>query len=164
MFKKYRIAIFFEKMVKVYSFSQTPQLLHVFETCENPNGIGNLCSHSSNANLVYLGKKAGQVTIIDLANTEKSPIEIAAHEAPLSCIALSIDGTRIATASIKGTLIRVFDSGNGALLHELRRGTTPCKIFCVNFNKQATKLCISSDHGTIHVFVLDSPEKNSRHT
>ena len=32
----------------------------------------------------------------------------------------------------------------------------------INFNKQATKLCVSSDHGTIHVFVLDLPEKNSR--
>ncbi len=36
--------------------------------------------------------------------------------------------------------------------------------FSINFNKTATKLCVSSDHGTIHVFVLDVPEKNSRST
>lgn len=157
-----RIAIIFAKLVKVYTFSQTPQLLHVFETLENPNGIGCLCSHNSNSNLAYLGKKAGHVTIIDIANTEKSPIEIVAHEAPISCMELSIDGTRLATASVKGTLIRVFNADSGVLLHELRRGTTPSKIYCVNFNKTATKLCVSSDRGTIHVFALDSPEKNSR--
>lgn len=159
-----RIAIVFTKMIKVYTFSQTPQLLHVFETCDNPDGLGHLCSHSSNSNLVYLGKKCGHITIIDLANTEKSPTEIVAHEAPIACMTLSIDGSRVATASVKGTLIRVFDSENGALLHELRRGSTACRIFCVNFNKTATQLCVSSDRGTIHVFVLDSPEKNSRHS
>ena len=32
----------------------------------------------------------------------------------------------------------------------------------INFNKGATRLCVSSDRGTIHVFILDTPEKNSR--
>lgn len=157
-----RIAIIFEKMVKVYTFSQTPQLLHVFETYTNPSGLSCLCSHSANSNLVHIGKKAGHVTIIDLANTEKSPIEIVAHEAPISCLTLSNDGLKLASSSIKGTLIRVFDAESGALLHELRRGTTPCKIFCLNFNRLATKICVSSDRGTIHVFELNSPEKNMR--
>ena len=96
-----RIVIVFEKMVKVYTFSQTPQLLHVFETTENKWGICCLCSHSSNSNLAHLGKKAGNVTIINLLNTDKSPIEIGAHEAPLSCMALSNDGQKLATASVK---------------------------------------------------------------
>lgn len=157
-----RIAIVFEKMVKVYTFSQTPQLLHVFETYENKSGICCLCSHSSNSNLAHLGKKAGHVTIINLLDTEKSPIEIDAHEAPLSCMVLSNDGHRLATASVKGTLIRVFDAETGARLHELRRGTTPCRIYCLNFNKTVSKLCVSSDRGTVHVFSLDAPEKNSR--
>jgi len=38
------------------------------------------------------------------------------------------------------------------------------KILSINFNKTATKLCVSSDHGTVHVFILDVPEKNSRST
>ena len=37
-------------------------------------------------------------------------------------------------------------------------------LLSINFNKTATRLCVSSDHGTIHVFILDVPEKNSRST
>jgi len=157
-----RIAIVFEKLLKVYTFSQTPQLLHVFETYTNPAALCCLCSHSANSNLAYMGKKSGQVVLIDLANTEKSPVEIVAHEAPVSCMALSHDGSKLATSSIKGTLIRVFDADNGVQLHELRRGANNANIFCINFNKGATRLCVSSDRGTIHVFILDTPEKNSR--
>lgn len=124
-----RIAVVFEKLIKVYSFSQTPHMLHVFETYTNPSGLCCLCSHSTNSNLVYLSRKLGHVCIIDLANTEKSPVEIDAHEAAISCMALSNEGNKLATSSVKGTLIRVFDTESGILLHELRRGANHANIF-----------------------------------
>lgn len=96
-----RIAVVFEKLIKVFTFSQTPQMLHVFETYQNPNGLCCLCSHSSNANLVHLGKNPGHVVIFDLANTEKPSNEIIAHEAAISYMTLSVDGTKLATSSIK---------------------------------------------------------------
>jgi len=129
----YRIAVVFEKMVKVFTFSQTPQNLHVFETQINPNGLCCLCSHSTNSNLAYLSRKVGNVCIIDLANTEKSSIEIMAHETAISCMTMSNDGTKLATSSTKGTLIRVFDTESGLLLHELRRGANQANIFWYNY-------------------------------
>lgn len=43
----------------------------------------------------------GNVVIIDLANTEKSPVEIMAHDSAISCMTLSHDGAKLATSSIK---------------------------------------------------------------
>ncbi len=71
-------------------------------------------------------------------------------------------GTRLATASTKGTLIRVFEVSNGNLLCELRRGTNPATIYCINFNATSTLLCVASDHGTIHIFSLEEKNKNKQ--
>ena len=46
---------------------------------------------------------------------------------------LNIQGTRLATASDKGTLIRIFNAHNGSILTELRRGSQPATIYSINF-------------------------------
>ena len=56
---------------------------------------------------------------------------------------------------MKGTLIRVFDVSSGSLVSELRRGSNAATIYCINFNADSSLLCVSSDHGTIHIFSLE---------
>lgn len=79
---------------------------------------------------------------------------IEAHRSPLACITLNSDGTLLATASDKGTIIRVFSVPDGHKLFQFRRGSMPSRIYSMSFNTTSTLLCVSSSTETIHLFKL----------
>lgn len=58
-----------------------------------------------------------------------APIWIAAHKSEVGCIALNQQGTRLASASQKGTLIRVWDTFTRTQLVELRRGSDVATVY-----------------------------------
>ena len=72
--------------------------------------------------------RRGQVQIINLGDTSKAGQIIDAHVTGLACISLNRQGTMLATASEKGTLLRVFDTRTSKQLFELRRGSTSVTI------------------------------------
>lgn len=77
-----------------------------------------------------------------------------AHTGPIACLALNRDATRLATASDKGTLIRIFDTQTCQKLQELRRGVDTVEILSMTFDPLSRYLAVSSNKGTIHVFAL----------
>jgi WD40 repeat protein len=60
----------------------------------------------------------------------------------------------MATASEKGTLIRIFSTKTGKMLQELRRGSENVVLFSVDFHFQDDWLACISDSGTLHIFNL----------
>lgn len=85
---------------------------------------------------------------------------IEAHNSPLSCIALNNDGTLLATASEKGTIIRVFSIPDAQKLYQFRRGSIPARIFSMSFNSTSTLLSVSSATETVHIFRLGASNKS----
>lgn len=91
--------------------------------------------------------------IFDLLSLQVSNI-IQAHKTPISQISLNSTGTLLATASDKGTVIRVFSVPGAQLIGQFRRGVSPAKIYSISFNAVSTLLSVSSDTETVHIFKL----------
>ena len=81
-----------------------------------------------------------------------------AHESPIDCLVMTHDGSLIATASVKGTLIRIFNL-EGQLLKEVRRSRIhPAKAISMAFSECQNYLCCSFDSQTVHIFDLEKIE------
>ena len=67
---------------------------------------------------------------------------------------LNYAGTLLATASDKGTLIRIFSTETGNCLQELRRGREKADIYSITFDLKSQWLSCASDRSTIHIFAI----------
>lgn len=93
--------------------------------------------------------------IFDLLTLSVTNI-IQAHKTPISALSLNQNGTLLATASDKGTILRVFSVPSAKKLWQFRRGSYPARIYSLSFNSMSTLLCCSSDTETVHIFKLVS--------
>jgi len=81
-----------------------------------------------------------------------------AHSHSISRIAIGgpKGGQKLATASEKGTVIRIFQLGSKfGKLDVLLRGSSSCSMHSIAFNSKASHVAASSSTGTIHVFHLE---------
>ncbi|ORZ36742.1 WD40-repeat-containing domain protein [Catenaria anguillulae PL171] len=93
----------------------------------------------------------GDITLFDAISLHPTTI-ISAHKSPLAALAFSSSGRYLATASSKGTLIRVFGVPDGAPMYQFRRGTYPTRIYSLAFHPDESLLAVSSATETVHVF------------
>ncbi|XP_009437341.1 WD repeat domain phosphoinositide-interacting protein 4 isoform X5 [Gorilla gorilla gorilla] len=142
-----KIVIVLKNRIYVYSFPDNPRKLFEFDTRDNPKaahptphlhtlGLCDLCPSLEKQLLVFPGHKCGSLQLVP--------------------------GTVVASASQKGTLIRLFDTQSKEKLVELRRGTDPATLYCINFSHDSSFLCASSDKGTVHIFALKDTRLNRR--
>ncbi|KAM6288873.1 WD repeat domain phosphoinositide-interacting protein 4, partial [Aegotheles albertisi] len=161
-----KLVVLLQTRLYVFSFPQGPTKLFEFDTRDNPKGICDLCPSLEKALLVFPGHKCGSLQLVDLGSAKpgssSAPVTINAHQSEVGCAALSPPGSAVASASARGTLIRVFCTQSRARLLELRRGTDPATLYCLSFSPDSAFLCAASDKGTGHVFALRDTRLNRR--
>ncbi|KAI9836418.1 MAG: autophagy protein [Sarea resinae] len=178
-----RLVVVLEDQIYLYDISNM-KLLYTIETSPNPHAICALSPSSDHCYLAYprpqqaapsgftppshappsathIAPTSGEVLLFDAIKLEAVNV-IEAHRAPLSCITLNSEGTILATASDKGTIIRVFSVPDAQKLYQFRRGSMPSRIYSMSFNTTSTLLCVSSATETVHVFRLIPPGSGAR--
>ncbi|URE25786.1 zinc finger C3HC4 type family protein [Musa troglodytarum] len=145
------IVVVLENKIYVYNFADL-KLVHQIETLSNPKGLCCLSYHSNTLVLTCPGIRQGEVRIEHPFLKMKK--FISAHDSQIACMTLTLNGLLLATASTKGTLIRIFNTNDGTRLQEVRRGLDRADIYSISFSPNERWLAVSSDKGTVHVFSL----------
>jgi WD40 repeat protein len=103
------------------------------ETGNNPLGLCALSQNPKNEYLTFPSFKPGTIQLVNLRNVNQqrsiAPSTINAHESEIVKLTMDNQATKIATGSIKGTLIRVFDTQTKKMIFELRRGQHFAQLF-----------------------------------
>jgi len=153
-----RIFIVLERSIFVYNFKNL-SLITQLPTFANPMGQIGLCT-ATPITIVYPAQAQGHLAIrcedpSDPSGTKIQPRQaIATHNGPLACMAISLDGRLAATASDKGTLIRVWDTITCRQVRDFRRGSDNAQIWSMCFSQDNSLLAVSSSKGTCHIFNL----------
>jgi len=159
-----RLVVCLEESLYIHNIRDMKVIHTIRDTPPNPGGLIALSTDSSHCYLAYPGHShTGELQIFDCINLA-SRVIIPAHEGQLAALQFSPSGQRIATASEKGTVIRVFSCHDGAKLYELRRGLKrTASIYSLSFSPCGSFLACSSNTETVHVFRLDEAIPKDSH-
>ncbi|KAI9295150.1 WD40 repeat-like protein [Neoconidiobolus thromboides FSU 785] len=177
-----RMIVVLKEQIYCYDISNM-KLLHIIETGKNSKAICALSPSNENGYLAYPaptpsedspfsnqssnsntnGTSTGDIIIFDTLSLSVVNI-IHAHKSSISYMCINPEGTMLATASDKGTVIRVFSLPSGQKLFQFRRGSYNAKIYSISFNMVSSLLCVSSDTDTVHIFRLSNTSKSNNGT
>eukprot|EP00301_Raphidiophrys_heterophryoidea_P001379 c1066_g1_i1.p1 GENE.c1066_g1_i1~~c1066_g1_i1.p1 ORF type:complete len:382 (+),score=108.41 c1066_g1_i1:204-1349(+) len=160
---KKRMIVVLETKVHIFELSPL-HFLHSLDTGRNPKGVCALSSEGDKCILAVPGEAAGSVCVFDALGLHVL-CQFHPHGS-IACLAFNQTGSLLATASEKGTVIRVYSVPSMERICALRRGSKTSAIQCLTFNTASTLLCVTSDSPTIHIFRLEdhrTPVTRPRH-
>jgi len=157
-----RLVVCLEESLYIHNIRDMKVLHTIRDTPPNPRGLCTLSINSDNCYLAYPGSTTtGEVQLFDAFNLQ-AKLMIPAHDSPLAAVAFNPTGTKLATASERGTVIRIFSVQDGTRLMEFRRGVKRCAhVYSLAFSQDSDYLALSSNTETIHIFKLDQPQSES---
>ncbi len=157
LLSRVRIVVVTKNQIAVYAFRSRPNLINTFETDTNDSGACDLSINESSSILAFPGRTVGQIQLADISpeNRNKNLVSIIkAHKAAIQCVCISNTGKLVASASVTGTIIRIHDTSNCALLYEFRRGIDKAMVTSMRFSPDDARLAVLSDKNTLHVYNL----------
>jgi len=154
-----RLVVCLEESLYIHNIRDMKVLHTIRDTPPNPRGLCALSINSDNCYLAYPGSTTtGEVQLFDAFNLQ-AKLMIPAHDSNLAAIAFNPTGTKMATASERGTVIRIFSVQDGSRLMEFRRGVKRCAhVYSLAFSQDSDYLALSSNTETIHIFRLDQQQ------
>jgi len=151
-----RLVVCLEEALYIHNIRDMKVLHTIRETPPNPRGLCALSINSDNCLLAYPGSTtSGEVQLFDAFNLQ-AKLMIPAHDSPLAALSFNPSGSRLATASERGTVIRIFNVADGTRLVEFRRGVKRCaQVYSLSFSQDSLYLALSSNTETIHIFRVE---------
>ncbi|KAK6301689.1 WD repeat domain phosphoinositide-interacting protein 1 [Coregonus clupeaformis] len=151
-----RLVVCLEESVYIHNIKDMKLLKTLLNTPHNPSGLCALSVNHGNSYLAYPGSQTIGEIIVYNANNLSTVTMIPAHDSPLAALTFNASGTKLASASERGTVIRVFTIPEGQRLFEFRRGMKRyVSISSLSFSTDGQFLCASSNTETVHIFKLE---------
>ena len=150
------IFVFCKDSINIISM-KTMKIIKEIATKNNPEGIGSISSDLDKYILSWPSFNQGEIEIKDFQEIKLNSlnIKLKAHSSDINYIKLNKDGTKLASASINGTIIRIFNIINQQIIQEFKRGNGTAKIYSLNFSDDSNIFALTSDHGTAHIFLIN---------
>jgi WD40 repeat protein len=136
-----------EKKLYIYQLN-TLLLVKQIDTVQSP--VFSVAECETHNTVVYPSSQLGHIDILNVDTGDISTIY--AHYGTIEVICVSHDGKYIATASDKGTIVRMYSVDTRDILHEFRRGIEYVRITQLLFHPSGRILLASSDRGSIHLY------------
>jgi len=154
--RQHRLLVLTDQRIYIHNL-QDLALLKRIDTGPNPKGL--FC-FSLNESIVCFPSKADSGTVEFLGLENNMMWAAKAHSTEISLMEMNYQGDKLATASGKGTIVRLFNVKDGTLIKELRRGTEKHNILSLQFSIDSCWLLCTSDSGTTHVFSIGKEAVN----
>jgi autophagy-related protein 18 len=154
------IVVVCESQISIYITSSVAHHKTI-STVSNPRGIVAVSTDDTSCFVAFPTKQQGEVSVVDAITGDHVCNIPVAHTNPICCICLNTNGTLVATASNKGTKIRVHGVPSGNLIHVFQRGGRDAQICSMSFSLDSTLLSVSSNRHTVHFYKLKNSDSIS---
>ncbi len=149
---------------RIYIFdNKTYEIIETINTRDNNKGLIAINSDPDSTIIAYPDKdihkdkekEVNKITIKNFNLKKDNETKITQHES-VSFMTLNKQGTLLATANEKRTVISIHSCVDGHLLKEFKRGREKVDDIYICFDNDDNFLAVGSNKGTIHIFSLKS--------